>query len=202
MADDQRKGMLPLRRTAGNSPPVSLAGMGLRQNPFLFAVGPGDPLGVGNWQAAEVAGVSCWSKIAITRTTVQTRQPCVYSLVARTTSGRLRTFGRPHVSYSRAPRFSCHQSYIVRVRRDSGAISSDADESTRQLILTPNSLSDKTWLFALPNNTRFRIDMNQWQPSAYRVIYDVSGATLALRGFAIPNGEHDVGQLHNPLACC
>src|ERR1017187_443420 len=57
-------------------------------------------------------------------------------------------------------------------------------------------------LFAmLPNSTRDRVDVDQRHSPAYRVSHHVGGAALALRGVAIPHGQHNVGEVHNTPAC-
>src|SRR6266542_3959043 len=54
----------------------------------------------------------------------------------------------------------------------------------------------------LPNSTPYWVDVDQRHAPAYRVSHHVGGAALALRGFAIPHSQYDVGQIDNPLACC
>jgi hypothetical protein len=53
----------------------------------------------------------------------------------------------------------------------------------------------------LPNSTRYRVDVDQGHSPEYRVSHHVGGAALALRGAAIPHGQHDVGEVHNAPAC-
>jgi hypothetical protein len=53
----------------------------------------------------------------------------------------------------------------------------------------------------LSNSTRYRVYLGQRHSPAYRVSHHVSGATLAFCRFAIPYGQHNVGEVYNSLTC-